>query len=426
MLKTLNQWLSELEHLHPEEIELGLNRVRAVYSRLPIAGSLPNVITVSGTNGKGSTVCMLEKIALSQNLKVGTYTSPHLLVYNERIRLNGQDISDNGLITAFEEVKQALDGVTLTYFEFGTLAALLIFAQHSLDLVVLEVGLGGRLDAVNIIDADVAVITSIAIDHVDWLGSDRESIGYEKIGIAREQGVVVCGDVNPPNSMLGVMADLNVTCLQQGVDYRLTVGSDGKGCFVGVDKSPAETLIIDDIPKNGLLLSNVATAIQAFLCIETLNNLSSFKQAVEHAHLKGRQQWCGKYNNVLLDVGHNPHAAHQVVKAITESHFKQRVFCIFGILSDKDRESVTSILSPVITDWLPCELPGVPRAVCNENLCATLVSINANVLEVCSSPIEAFERVTAIRANDDLVLVFGSFYTVSPVLSLLTKHNTLI
>jgi len=425
MLKTLNQWLSELENLHPEEIELGLNRVRDVYSRLPIAGSLPSVITVSGTNGKGSTVCMLEKIALSQNLAVGTYTSPHLFVYNERVRLNGQDVSDSCLITAFEQVKQALNGVTLTYFEFGTLAALLIFAQHSLDLVVLEVGLGGRLDAVNIIDADVAVITSIAIDHVDWLGSDRESIGYEKIGIAREQGVVVCGDINPPNSMLRVMADLHVTCLQQGIDYSLSVGADGKRCFVGVGKSTAEEWVIDDIPKNGLLLSNVATAIQAFLRIETLTNLTSFRHAVQHAHLKGRQQWSGKYNNVLLDVGHNPHAADQIVKTISESRFKRRVFCVFGILEDKDRDSVVSILLPVITDWLPCGLPGVPRAVSSANLCSTLVSLNAHVLEVYSNPIEAFERL-ANMTHDDLVLVFGSFYTVSPVLSLLTKDNALI
>ena len=234
MSKTLNQWLDELERLHPEEIELGLDRVRDVYTRLPIAHSLPKVITVSGTNGKGSTVRLLEQIALSQGLSVGAYSSPHIFVYNERVRLNGGDVSDHCLISAFEQVQHALNGITLTYFEFGTLAALLIFAQSNLDLVLLEVGLGGRLDAVNIIDADVAVITSIAIDHVDWLGSDRESIGYEKIGIARRRGVVVCGELNPPSSMLAVMHDLSVTYLQQNSDYRFSVDADGHTCFVGL------------------------------------------------------------------------------------------------------------------------------------------------------------------------------------------------
>jgi dihydrofolate synthase / folylpolyglutamate synthase len=219
---TLSAWLAYLETLHPKAIAMGLDRVRAVYERLGVELACP-IVTVAGTNGKGSVCALLDRMLRSGGYRVGTYTSPHLLRYNERVRLDGVDASDDALCTAFEAVEAARGDTALTYFEFGTLAALWLFANARLDALVVEVGLGGRLDAANIVDADVAVVTTVDIDHVDYLGATREAIGREKAGIFRAGRIGVCGDRDPPRSLLEYAATLGTTLLRIGVDYGLNV-----------------------------------------------------------------------------------------------------------------------------------------------------------------------------------------------------------
>ncbi|MHB8822064.1 MAG: bifunctional tetrahydrofolate synthase/dihydrofolate synthase, partial [Pseudomonadaceae bacterium] len=308
----LVDWLSYLEQLHPSTIDMGLERVREVAQRLGLGRPARKVITVTGTNGKGSSCAFIASLLQAQGLSVGVYASPHLLRYNERVRIGGLEADDDALCEAFEAVEQARENISLTYFEMGTLAALWLFQRAGLDAAVLEVGLGGRLDAVNLIDTDVAVITNIGLDHAEWLGDDRESVGFEKAGIFRPNVPAVCGDLEPPMSVLGQAERLAVPLRLRGRDYDLASGIAGWH-WRGVDAA-GKPLELHDLPLLSLPMENAALALQVYALLDLPWQPETLAKALQQTRISGRFdrraiRWNGRTLNLLLDVAHNPHAA---------------------------------------------------------------------------------------------------------------------
>ncbi|MFD1297303.1 bifunctional folylpolyglutamate synthase/dihydrofolate synthase, partial [Lysobacter gummosus] len=314
MQRTLADWLSYIERIHPKSIDMGLERIRIVWQRLDLQRPGREVITVGGTNGKGSTVAFIEAIARAGGRKVGAYTSPHLLAYNERIRIDGRDAGDADIVAAFEAIEAARLGsgedaqIALTYFEYGTLAALWLFERAGLDLAILEVGLGGRLDATNLVDPDVAVVTTVDLDHQDYLGEDRESIGFEKAGIARAFKPLVLGDDDPPSSVLRHAYAIGASALRAGCDFFFEAGDDGahwRWREVGYEA---------ELPMPALSapvqLRNAAVAIAALRALERAPSDEELAQGVAAARVAGRLQRFERGGiEILLDVGHNPQAA---------------------------------------------------------------------------------------------------------------------
>ena len=415
--KPLNEWLHYLESLHPSEIELGLARVSSVYELLGLSKLLPRVITVAGTNGKGSTVAMIEQIAIVHGQSVGAYTSPHLFQYNERVRLNGVVVSDVLLVNAFERIEKARGSVSLTYFEFGTLAALLIFAEAGLDLVVLEVGLGGRLDAVNIVDSDVAIVTSVDIDHIDWLGDDRDVIGFEKAGIARAEKPFLCGDPNIPSSV---------------VEYIDKIGSIGyfNGKAFGADdfagyhyqSKRGETLSVAQTRSPILHRDNVSCAIQACALVMPGFDPQKTEKAAANTAVQGRQQWVPKRlcndRRIVVDVGHNPHAARSLRSLLDAQSQQGGIYCLMAIMEDKDIDGIIDILSPKVNHWMVSGLPGVGRAASVSMIKRKFAEKNVALdgsFEQPSDALASFLEHSSVK-NTDLLVVFGSFYTAAAAL----------
>lgn len=419
MAKTLKQWLTHLESLHHSEIELGLDRVLLVYKRLNISSQLPKVVTVAGTNGKGSTVSVIESIALNHGLSVGAYTSPHLFLYNERVRVGGIAVSDDVLVSAFEIVDSAIGDTSLTYFEFGTLASLVIFAQSGLDLVILEVGLGGRLDAVNIIDADLAVITSVDIDHTDWLGDDRESIGFEKGGIARPFKPVVCGEPNVPVSLANHLRDIDCVVYQTGVNTGIKTDQQGSKSYFYTDVHG----LACSVPQSKhpqLLESNVAIGLQA--CVLVIPSLSvvEAEQAAASAVVTGRQQQFalgeGSNSEVIVDVGHNPHAAKALAVHINAQEKFDKVVCLVAMMSDKDISGAVDELLPYVDSWVVSGLPAVSRAATSRDIYRILQGKSLVVDGVFDEPFGALDSLVGEKGAN-LIVVFGSFYTAAEALA---------
>ncbi|HZV23293.1 MAG TPA: bifunctional tetrahydrofolate synthase/dihydrofolate synthase, partial [Luteimonas sp.] len=308
--RTLDEWLAYIERQHPKSIALGLERVREVAARLQLARPASQVITVAGTNGKGSTVAFIESIARAAGWKVGAYTSPHLLAYNERVRIDGVDATDDALVAAFESVEAARGDTALTYFEYGTLAALWLFQRTGLDLAVLEVGLGGRLDAVNLVDADVAVITTVDLDHQDWLGNDREAIGREKAGIARAGRPLVLGEDDPPSSVLGHAYAIGASAIRAGCDFFFSPTEAGHWQWREVGAGL-------ELPSPRLAapsqLRNAATAIAALRALPDTLPTDAYAQGVADTDLPGRLQRFNRIGvEVVVDVAHNPQAAREL------------------------------------------------------------------------------------------------------------------
>jgi dihydrofolate synthase/folylpolyglutamate synthase len=407
---SLSAWLSYLEGLHPSVIDMGLERVSAVADRL----SLPRfrkVITVSGTNGKGSCVAALEALALAHGLSVCAYTSPHLVRFNERIRVGGCELSDERIVAAFRQVESARQGVSLTYFEFGTLAALQCFSELDADLVLLEVGLGGRLDAVNIIDADVAVITSIDLDHQQYLGDSRESVCIEKCGIRRPGKPLVCGDAEPP-AVLGTRCqDSSSPLLRIGRDFQasseaLTVVASGGNALQVVLSRPA------------LMPGNLACAMQAYLLAIGEADPITCGQALSSVTLAGRRQRIHHRPEVHVDVGHNPEAARSLsrwwsLQAVPEG--AQR-WAIVGMMSDKDVEGSLMPLAGVADRWIAVGLPP-PRGLSADSMADRLRSAGLSVDRCFDTPTEALKFVQDHVNPHDSVIIFGSFLMVSEIIA---------
>ena len=413
---TLSDWLAYIEQQHPSAIAMGLERVREVAARLQIEAPATHVIVVGGTNGKGSTVAFIEAIGRAAGWKVGTYTSPHLLRYNERVRIDGVEASDAQLVAAFAAVEAARGDTALTYFEFGTLAALWLLQQSALELAVLEIGLGGRLDAVNIIDADVAVITTVDIDHTDWLGEDREAIGAEKAGIIRGWKPVVLGEIDPPSSVLRRAYQLGANAIRAGSDY----------FHEPIDaqhwrwRDVAQTL---ELPMPALQapvqLANAAAAIAALQALPVEVPATAWAQGVAAAQLPGRLQRVARDGvELMLDVGHNPQAARALAQALGKATPAGTTVALYAALADKDVRGVVEALTGCVDQWALAGLEGA-RGQSAEALRARLQGTAAAQAACHGDVAGALHAVLAEAQPGDRVLVFGSFHTVADALQAL-------
>lgn len=421
--RTLQDWLEYLEHLHPVTIDMGLDRCREVATRLGLTRPARQVVTVTGTNGKGSTCAFIAQMLVAQGKSVGVYSSPHLLRYNERVRLKGVDATDEALCEAFEAVESARGSVSLTYFEMGTLAAFWLFERERLDAVVLEVGLGGRLDAVNLVDADVAVVTNIGLDHAEWLGTTRESVAFEKAGIFRTGKPAVCGDSDPPETIREMAAQSTVPLLVRGRDFDL-VREIKCWHWTGRD-SAGRSIELRDIPMLSLPLENAALALQAFTLLEPFWHPELIKQALTSTRVTGRLDrydfpWQGRNLSVILDVGHNPHAAAFLARHLGTRSRPGRRLAVFGLLADKDLPGVVDELVPLIDSWAVAPLP-TARSRSAIELSSALIERHAAVT-IYPNISQALEEQCNRATEMDEILVFGSFYCVAEAMAWLDRH----
>lgn len=421
--RSLADWLAYLEQLHPTAIDMGLDRVRAVAARMAMTRPAPLVVTVTGTNGKGSTCAFIASLLNAQGLKIGSYSSPHLLRYNERVLLSGREASDAELCEAFAVVEAARGEISLTYFEMGTLAAFWLFERAGLDAVVLEVGLGGRLDAVNIVDADLAVITNIGLDHADWLGNSRESVAYEKAGILREGKPALCGDLDPPQPLLDHANSLSAPLLLRGRDFDLAMGARDWH-WRGVDAAGAP-LELHGLPMLTLPMENAALALQAYAMLGLPWDPARLARALLQTRVVGRLDsrqvvWNGRRIALLLDVGHNPHAAAFLAQRLEQRPVAGTRLAVFGLLADKDLSGVLDALVPSISDWAVAPLP-TSRTQSATQLAQALLERGASVSEYATIE-QALDAQCARAESVDEILVFGSFYCVAAALEWLEQQ----
>jgi dihydrofolate synthase/folylpolyglutamate synthase len=421
--RSLADWLSYLEQLHPSAIDMGLERSRVVLQRLALSKIAPRVITVTGTNGKGSTCALIASLLQGQGLKVGAYSSPHLLRYNERVQIAGVEASDAMLCEAFSAVEAARGEVSLTYFEMGTLAAFWLFQQAGLDALVLEVGLGGRLDAVNLLDADIAVVTSIGIDHTDWLGDSRESVAFEKAGIFRAGKPALCGDLEPPQSLLDQVTLLDAPFFLRGRDYDLSINAQDWS-WHGLNHQ-GEVLNLPHLPLLDLPMENAALALQAYALMHLPWQPVALAQALQQTRVIGRLDrrmlnWRGKSLTLLLDVGHNPHAAEYLARRLSNRMLPGKRLAVFGLLADKDLPGVVAPLLGEVDSWAVAALP-VSRTRTAAELHAHLHNSGARVAAYASVQ-AALEAQCEQALDGDEVLLFGSFYCVAEALDWLGRQ----
>jgi dihydrofolate synthase/folylpolyglutamate synthase len=411
---SLEAWLARLEQLHPSTIELGLERVRRVKDALGLAPIFP-LILVGGTNGKGSTCAYLEAILGAAGYKTGLYTSPHLLRYNERVRIAGRDASDAELVAAFEKIDAARGDVTLTYFEFGTLGAMQQFIDAAVDVAILEVGLGGRLDAVNVFDADATIVTSVDLDHMDYLGDTREQIGFEKAGIYRAGRPAICAEPAPPASLLEHARRIGADLRCVGRDF-FAQREDGQWTYRGPDMNwPALPL---PAMAGAYQLRNAAAALAALEAVRTRLpvSLEAIRQGLIAARVAGRFQRIAAAPEIILDVAHNPEAARALAATLREQPVAGRTLAVVGMLADKDTAGVFAALHDAIDAWWTCT-PDSSRALDAAALAAVL-RMHAGSAPVSVQP-DVKTALTAARSaarEGDRILVFGSFYTVAAVL----------
>ena len=419
---SLKGWLDWQENFHPISIDLGLDRVNRVYRALNPSQKKPITITVAGTNGKGSCIGYLEAIYRAQGYRVGTYSSPHILKYNERIKINGEPVADNLICNAFSKIDAVRDETSLSYFEFGTLAALEIFQNANLDIQLLEVGLGGRLDAVNIVEPDITLITSIAIDHVDWLGSTREAIGQEKSGIFRANIPAIVGDPNPPESLLEIANTKKAPLYLINSDFKYSK-HDTTWDWTSKQR------IITDIPEPGLKGEHqFRNASSAILAVDLLSKKlfvdnDAIRNGIKNIDLLGRFQLIDAKIPVLLDVGHNPEAVKTLVDYLTIAFPNKKIHAIFSMMKDKDIASVLEIMNPVIYDWFFTPLSN-PRTVPEETM--KNIFSNSSVAKVSfgyKDFNDAFKAAQGQSQPNDLLLVFGSFFLVSECLNEFKKSE---
>jgi len=415
-MNTLPEWLAHCERLHPKTIDLGLDRVKSVADRLPIRFECP-VITVAGTNGKGSTCAMLEAIALQAGYGAGVYTSPHLVHFEERCRIRGEIVTAQALVPHFERVETARQGVTLTYFEFTTLAILSLMAASGLEVAILEVGLGGRLDAVNIIDTDCAVITSIALDHMDYLGPDRESIGREKAGILRTGKPAIVSDPVPPASVVDRAVDIGADLWRLGHDYNFS-GDRQQWAWAGRGRRYSGLAYPALRGANQLMnASGVLAALEALR-----HRLPVSAQAVRNGlalvQLPGRFQIVPGQPALVLDVAHNPHSVAALAANLDAMGFFPVTHGVFGAMADKDVDAMLATIGPLIDRWYFTDLP-TARAATAQDLAGRWQAHNTRndvSASTHSSPMQALQVAAAAAAAADRIVVFGSFHTVGGVL----------
>lgn len=413
-LANLPDWLSYLESLHPRTIELGLERVRAVKARLGLEPGFP-LITVGGTNGKGSTCAFLEAMLSAAGYEVGLYTSPHLLRYNERVRVSRREADDAALCRAFAAVEEARGDVSLTYFEFGTLAAVWHFREQGVDAAVLEVGLGGRLDAVNAFDADCAVVTGVDIDHTDYLGDSREAIGFEKAGIYRSGRPAVCADPSPPASLLDHAAAVGADLRRVGQDFGFQ--RDGEGWHYAGGKWHLDGLPLPSL-KGGFQLYNASAAIAALEALAERLPLEpdAFAAGLRQAQAAGRFQLLPGSPAFIVDVAHNPQSAAALAENLAALPCAGKTYAVFAMLGDKDIVGVVRALKDRIDHWLVAGIDA-PRGAPAETVMAKLREAGvAAPVEGCGTVAAACRRACELAGESDRIAAFGSFYTAADAL----------
>ncbi len=415
--RTLADWLAYIETRHPRAIEMGLERVGEVAARLGLERPGRQVVTVGGTNGKGSTVAFIEAIGRAHGWKVGAYTSPHLLRYNERVRIDGAEASDGDLAGAFAAVEAARGDTALTYFEYGTLAALWLFQHARLDLAVLEVGLGGRLDAVNLVDPDVAVITTVDVDHVDWLGSDREAIGHEKAGIARAWKPLVLGEVDPPSSVLRHAYAIGANAIRAGSDFFHDPAEPGHWCWREVG---AELLLPDPALAAPVQRANAAAAIAALRALPQSPSDEACVAGVAAARAPGRLE-CFERDGVevVVDVAHNPQAARELAAWVRAQPPAGSTAMVLAVLADKDAGEMVQALEPGIDRWHLAGLAGITRGQDVDAFAARLGRSAAATGSRHADVASALAHALACASPGDRVLVAGSFHTATAALATL-------
>lgn len=412
MLKksTLPRWLNYITHSHPKTIDLGLERAKTVANSLQLLSFNCPIIVVGGTNGKGSCVATMEAILTEEGYSVGAYFSPHLARYNERIRIKGKMVKNHSLCEAFAAIDSAKANISLTYFEWSTLAALWLFKKATLDAIILEVGLGGRLDAVNILEPSISVITSIDYDHTEWLGDNLESIGREKAGIFRPQKPVVYGESNPPKSIDEKIAALEAPFYRQGVDFGYRIEGNQWRFW---HKNTTSNLL--PIPR--LILQNVTTALMALTLLQEKLPLSaeSIIKGLKKVFLPGRFQEIAQNPTVILDVAHNPAGFRQLSEKLDKMPIAGKTYAVTGMLTDKDHKKSFAALLPLIDIWhvatLTCE-----RGASASQLVNTLSSLGAKTAYAFESILKAYEAALNVANINDRIIVFGSFYAVTPIL----------
>jgi dihydrofolate synthase/folylpolyglutamate synthase len=415
-MDTLQDWLAHCERLHPQTIELGLVRVKAVAERMGLRFTCP-VITVAGTNGKGSTCAMLEAVALQAGYRTGVYTSPHLVHFEERCRVHGEIVKAADLLPHFQKVEAAREGSTLTYFEFTTLAIMSLLSGAGLDVAILEVGLGGRLDAVNIVDADCAVITSIDLDHMDYLGTDRESIGREKAGILRTGKPAIVSDPMPPQSVLDRALEIGADLWTLGRDFNFT-GDKQQWAWAGRGRRYAGLAYPALRGANQLI--NASGALAALEALRSCLPVTA--QAVRNGlamvELPGRFQIVPGEPSLVLDVAHNPHSVAALAANLDAMGFYPTTHAVFGAMADKDLGPMLKKVGPMIDRWYFTDLP-TPRADTAAHLLSTWQAQETR-RDVAGSthadPMAALHAAVAAADPTDRIVVFGSFYTVGGVL----------
>lgn len=406
---SLAQWLQYQEQLHPRGIDLGLDRVQNVARRMGLTRPANFVFVVAGTNGKGSTAAFIEASLAAAGYRVGTYSSPHLISYNERIRVKGSNASDDALCQSFSRIETLRGETSLTYFEFGTLAALDIFEAATLDVAVLEVGLGGRLDAVNIVDGDVAVITNIGLDHQEYLGSDRETIGREKAGIYRPSRPVVCGDRDPPNTLQRTAGE-EYFQLGRHFDYR----RDGDVWHWRSDLGEHFSLPIPHM-RGRYQLENAATALMALAIARPVLPVSQahLRRGLCDAFMPGRFEIRPGPVPTILDVAHNAAGASSLAAALRELPCFGKTIAIFGVMADKDIAQIVHSMATVIDNWYVCDVDQA-RAAKSAAIAAIISDVLSDALVECFQNVGlAYEAALNRAAERDRIVVFGSFFTVA-------------
>lgn len=441
--KNLSSWLSHIEQLHPKSIAMGLERVQRVIRRLQLQPAF-SIITVAGTNGKGSTCAMLAQIYKHAGFNVGCYTSPHLLRYNERVRVNGIEVSDESLCAAFAAIEAARldeDEIPLTYFEVGTLAAVWHFVQTGIDVAILEIGLGGRLDAVNAFEPDCAVVTTVDLDHQEFLGDTREKIGYEKAGVYRKSIPAICGERNPPQSLVDyaqqIQADFK--CIHNDFEWAL-LKSEWQFLLNG---QPKYTLPLPAL-KGRYQLDNAACALAAVECMQA--KLPVHAECINEAMLQvavaGRFQSVSERPLIILDVAHNPHAAKALAENLAilrlqhQSHRSQSnkqvsTLAVFAMLADKDIKGVVEAVKAEIDTWYVASIDHVRGALASDLERIIVQAAPLARIKVFSTAEAAFEQAridteACIDGNEnDKIVAFGSFFTVASVMQYLSEHAEL-
>lgn len=418
--RSLNAWLSYLESTHSKEIDMGLDRIVAVAQSLQVLQPSPKVITVAGTNGKGSSVAMLDAILQQAGYSTACFTSPHLVDYRERVLVNGKMLTEQEHCDAFSAVNEARGNTSLTYFEFGTLAALWLIQKHQVDVAILEIGLGGRLDAVNIVDADLSIVTSVDIDHVGFLGNDRENIGFEKAGVFRAGKPAICGDRSPPQRLLTHAKTIgaHLLCVQQ--DYDLENTDQGWNFKLCSEQAKRSLTALDNLPEPQLPLANALGVIAGLQHAGFNVSVENVAMGLKEATVAGRFEiWPGE-PKIILDVAHNPHAARYLYSKLQilreQSNVEIKIIAVCGMLADKDIHATLAELTPVIDKWYAATLPGSRAAQAFEI---------AEVLRALKSPSQqfnsvanAFEQALAESAPNDVIVCFGSFLTVTELYAL--------